>query len=413
VAPAPIAIVGASLAGLRAAQAIRAAGEDGEVAVVGAEPHLPYTRPPLSKGVLQGVEEEHTTDLGGEALEVTWRLGVEATGLDADRRELQLAGGERLAYRRLIVATGSTPREWTGPGAGLDGVVTLRTLDDSLALRERFARGPRVVTVGAGFIGCEVAATACACGLEVTMVDIAPHPMPALGPELGAWAARLHRGHGVELRTGVGVDAIEGDGRVEAVRLADGTRLEADVAVIALGAVPEISWLEGSGLSLTTGVRCDATLTSVSHPDVLAAGDVCAWPHPLTEGEPLRVEHWNNAVEQGRLAGRNALLEPRERAPHETVPSMWSDQFGLRIQAVGLPHRADSTRVLEASPDGERLVLASERRGLLHAAVAVAAPRRLLWYRREIERWTPFEEVVAAVRADEGALGPAPEVVAS
>jgi 3-phenylpropionate/trans-cinnamate dioxygenase ferredoxin reductase subunit len=245
------------------------------------------------------------------------------------------------------------------------------------------------------------------------MVDIAPHPMPALGSELGVWAARQHGDHGVALRMGVGVDAIEGHGRVEAVRLADGSRLQADVAVIALGALPETSWLDGSGLSVDEGVRCDPTLTSVSHPDVLAAGDVCRWPHPLTEGEPLRVEHWNNAVEQGRLAGRNVLVEPAERTPHETVPSMWSDQFGLRIQAVGLPHRADRTRVLEVSPEGDRLAIAAGRRGVLHGAVAVAAPRRLLWYRREVERAAPFEEVVAAVRADEGALGPAPEVVAT
>ena len=406
-------IVGASLAGLRAAKAIRAAGEDGEVVVVGAEPHLPYTRPPLSKGLLQGVEDEASTDLGGEAVEVTWRLGVAATGLDADRRELTLADGERLRYRRLLVATGSSPREWTGPGAELDGVLTLRDLDDARALRERFERRVRVVTVGAGFIGCEVAATARARGLEVTMVDIAPHPMPALGPELGAWAARLHHGHGVGLRMGVGVDAIEGDRRVEAVRLADGSRLGADVAVIALGALPETSWLESSGLALDRGVSCDATLTSVSHPDVLAAGDVCRWPHPLTGAEPLRVEHWNNAVEQGRLAGRNVLLDPDQRASHETTPSMWSDQFGLRIQAVGLPDRADHMRLMEASPEGDRLVFAAERGGVLHAAVAVAAPRRLLWYRREIERGAPFEEVVAAVRADDGALGPAREVVAT
>jgi 3-phenylpropionate/trans-cinnamate dioxygenase ferredoxin reductase component len=410
---APIVIVGASLAGLRAAQAIRSGCEDGEVVVVGAEPHLPYTRPPLSKGFLQGVEDEASTDLGGEALDVSWRLGVAAIGLDPDRLELKLAGGEHLRYRRLVIATGSSPRKWTGPGAELDGVVTLRSRDDATALRERFARRPRVVTVGGGFIGCEVACTARACGLEVTMVDIASHPMPALGSELGAWAAQLHRSHGVELRMGVGVEAIEGDGRVEAVRLADGSRLEADVAVIALGALPEIGWLQGSGLSLAQGVSCDATLTSVSHRDVLAAGDVCRWPHPLTGGEPLRVEHWNNAVEQGRLAGRNVLLEAGVRAPHQMVPSMWSDQFGLRIQAVGLPHLADSMRLMEVSPDGDRLVFAAERRGALYAAVAVAAPRRLLWYRREIERGAPFEEVLTAVRADEGALGPAPEVVAT
>lgn len=409
----PVVIVGASLAGLRAAQAIRAAGHDGEVVVVGAEPHLPYTRPPLSKGLLQGVEDEASADLGGHALDVDWRVGVAATQLDPERRELTLADGERLRYRRLVLATGSSPRPWTGPGAELDGVVTLRDLDDALALRERFRRRPRIVTVGAGFIGCEVAATARACGSEVTMVDIAPHPMPALGPELGAWAAALHRGHGVELRMGVGVDAIEGDGRVEAVRLADGSSLEADVAVIALGALPVTGWLEGSGLALDRGVSCDATLTSVSHSDVLAAGDICRWPHPLTDGEPLRVEHWNNAVEQGRLAGRNVLLDSDERATHETVPSMWSDQFGLRIQAVGLPDRADRMRLMEASPEGDRLVFAAERRGLLHAAVAVAAPRRLLWYRREIERGAPFEEVAAAVTADDGALGPAREVVAT
>jgi 3-phenylpropionate/trans-cinnamate dioxygenase ferredoxin reductase subunit len=409
----PIVIVGASLAGLRAAQAIRAAGHDGEVVVVGAEPHLPYTRPPLSKGLLQGVEDEASADLGGKALDVSWRLGVPATGLDAEGRELTLGDGERLRYHRLVLATGSTPREWTGPGAQLDGLVTLRDLDDARELRERFGRRPRVVTVGAGFIGCEVASTARACGLEVAMVDIAPHPMPALGPEIGAWAARLHQSHGVELRMGVGVDAIEGDGRVEAVRLADGSALAADVAVVALGAVPEIGWLEGSGLALDRGVTCDATLTSVSHPDVLAAGDICAWPHPLVDGERLRVEHWNNAVEQGRLAGRNSLLEHDHRAAHETVPSMWSDQFGLRIQAVGLPHRADRMRLMEASPEGDRLVFAAERGGVLHAAVAVAAPRRLLWYRREIERGAPFDEVVAAVRADEGALGPAREAVAT
>jgi 3-phenylpropionate/trans-cinnamate dioxygenase ferredoxin reductase component len=410
---APIVIVGASLAGLRAAQAIRSAGEDGEVVVVGAEPHLPYTRPPLSKGFLQGVEDEASTDLGGETLDVTWRLGVAAIGLDPDRRELELAGGEHLRYRRLVIATGSSPRKWMGPGAELDGVVTLRDRDDARALRERFARRPRVVTVGAGFIGCEVACTARACGLEVTMVDIASHPMPALGSELGAWAAQQHRTHGVELRMGVGVESIEGDERVEAVRLADGSRLEADVAVIALGALPEIGWLEGSGLSLAQGVSCDATLTSVSHPDVLAAGDVCRWPHPLTGEEPLRVEHWNNAVEQGRLAGRNVLLEPGVRAPHQTVPSMWSDQFGFRIQAVGLPHLADSMHVMEVNPGGDRLVFAAERRGALYAAVAVAAPRRLLWYRREIERGAPFEEALTAVRADEGALGPAPEALAT
>ena len=406
----PIVVVGASLAGLRAAQAIRSAGEQGEVVVVGAEPHLPYTRPPLSKGVLQGLEEPESTDLGAGELEVTWRLGVRATALDPRAHQLRLGEDAALPYRRILIATGCSPRPWTGPGADLDGVLTLRSLDDANSLRERLADGPRVVTIGAGFIGCEVAATARTLGLDVTMVDIAAHPMPALGPELGAWAADLHRRHGVALRLGVGVEAIEGEHAVEAVRLEDGSRIAADLAIVALGATPNIAWLEDSGLALGPGVICDATLTSVSDPDVLAAGDACTWPHPLNDGEPLRVEHWNNAVEQGRLAGRNLLREPAERERHESVPSMWSDQYGLRIQAAGLPHRSERMHVLERSSDGERMVAAGERDGRVQAAVAVAAPRRLLWYRQQIERGATLADVSAAVRADDAALGPAPEV---
>ena len=310
-----------------------------------------------------------------------------------------------MPYRRLLVATGSRPRTWTGPGAALEGVITLRTLDDALDLRARFARTPRIVTVGAGFIGCEVAATARALGLEVTMVDVAPHPMPALGAELGGWAADLHRANGVGLRLGVGVEAIEGDGRVEGIRLADGTRLEADLAIIALGAVPETAWLAGSGLELGPAVVCDRTLTSVTDPDVLAAGDVCAWPHPLNGDAALRVEHWSNAVEQGRLAGRNMLAEPAGRAPFAGVPSMWSDQHGLRIQSAGLMARAERVHILETTPEGDRLVAVGETGGRVCGAVAVAAPRRLLWYRQQIEAGAAFDDVAAAVRADDKALG--------
>jgi 3-phenylpropionate/trans-cinnamate dioxygenase ferredoxin reductase subunit len=413
VAGAPTVVVGASLAGLRAAESMRAAGEDGEIVVVGAETHHPYTRPPLSKGVLQGTEAPESTDLGGGSLDVTWRLGVRATGLDMTSRQVVLDGQERLLFSRLLVATGCRPRPWTGPGGDLEGVVTLRSLDDALALRQRLARGGPLVTIGAGFIGCEVAATARALGLDVTMVDIASQPMQAFGPELGAWAAKLHRAHGAVLHLGVGVAAIEGHRQVEAVRLEDGTRIEAETVVVALGAVPETGWLEGSGLVLGPGVRCDPTLTSLADPGVLAAGDACTWPHALNDGAPVRIEHWTNAVEQGRLAGRNLLREPRERQPHATVPSMWSDQYRLRIQAVGLPDRAERFRVLEASPDGARLVAAGERHGRIHSAVAVAAPRRMLWYRKQIERGEPFATVENVARADDEALGPVPAAVAT
>src|SRR5918995_2611187 len=165
--------------------------------------------------------------------------------------------------------------------AGEEGLVTLRTLDDALALRERFDQGPRVAAIGAGFIGCEVAATARALGLDVTLIDIADRPMTVFGQDIGAWVASLHRSHGVDLRLGTGVSAVEGDGRVEAIVLDDGSRVETDLAIVALGAVPETGLLEGSGLALGPGLRCDATLTSVSDPDVLAAGDVASWPHPL------------------------------------------------------------------------------------------------------------------------------------
>jgi 3-phenylpropionate/trans-cinnamate dioxygenase ferredoxin reductase component len=411
VTEAPIVIVGAGLAGLRAAQAIRTSGHDGEVVVIGAEPHLPYTRPPLSKGVLEGTDEPEATDLGGAALDVSWRLGTEVVTLLREARQLILGGGEQVPYRRLIVASGCRPRCWSGPGADLDGVLTLRTLDDSLALRERLVAGARIITIGAGFIGCEVAATARTLGRQVSMVDIAPHPLPALGPALGAWAAELHRRNGVGLHLGTGVASIEGAGHVEAVRLDDGTHLEADVVVVALGAVPNTDWLEGSGLAVGPGLRCDATLTSISDPDVLGAGDACTWPHPLTGGRPLRVEHWTNAVEQGRLAGSNVLRDPSRRNSHRSVPYVWSDQYGVRIQAAGLPADADRARTLEAAADGSRLVLACERGGRIRGAIAIAAPWRMVWYRKQIEQGAPIHDVAAAALADRGAVGPPREAV--
>ena len=409
----PIVIVGASLAGVRAASAMRSGGHEGEIVVVGEEDRLPYTRPPLSKGVLKGVEEPESTDIGGGKLEVTWRLGTPASGLDRDRRHVVLADGERIPYSRVIVATGSRPRPWPGAGAELAGLHTLRTLDDAIALRDELRREPRLVTIGAGFIGCEVAATARTLGLEVTMVDIAERPLTAFGPGVGEWVERLHRSHGVELRLGVGVDAVEGADRVEGVRLADGTRVDADLAVVALGAVPVTEWLQDSGLAIGTGVLCDATLTSVSDPDVLVAGDAVAWPHPLARQNVIRVEHWTNAAEGGRIAGRNALREPSERDRYETVPTMWSDQFGIRIQVAGLPEPTDPTRVLEAHPDEDRLVAACPDSGRIRAAVAIEAPRRMVWYRRQSEQGASVDEIAAAVLADEGALGPPREAVPS
>jgi NADPH-dependent 2,4-dienoyl-CoA reductase/sulfur reductase-like enzyme len=417
----PIVIVGASLAGLRAAQAIRTAGHDGPVLVVGDEPHPPYTRPPLSKELLAGDHEPHQCALPSAKVDVEWRLGTRAVGLDLARRELlvtptDVAGedtvagdvaardaAERLPYDRLLIATGARARPW--PGALPEGVFLLRGLDDALALREAFGAGPRLAVVGAGFIGCEVAATARKRGLDVTLIDIAEQPMTALGPVVGARCADMHRERGVDLRLGSGIDGFEGAGRLEAVRLADGTRIEADLAVVALGALPNTDWLADSGLELQPGVVCDAALAARDADGVFAAGDAAAWPHPMADGGTIRIEHWTNAAEQGAAAARNLLADPAERKPYEAVPYFWSDQYETKIQSVGLPARAQRVTVLEASPEGDKVVLGGERDGRLIAAIAFGAPRRLMFYRQRLAAMPAFDDVVAEVRADEKALG--------
>jgi NADPH-dependent 2,4-dienoyl-CoA reductase/sulfur reductase-like enzyme len=400
----PVVIVGASLAGLRAAQALRAGGHDGRVVVVGDEPHLPYTRPPLSKELLGGAQEAEHAALPCADLDVEWRLGTTATGLDLARREV-LLDAEPLPYAKLLIATGARARTW--PGALPDGVFVLRGLDDALALRAALGARPRLAVVGAGFVGCEVAATARKQGLDVTMIDVAPHPMTALGPDVGARCAELHRAHGATLRLGTGVAGFAGDGRLEAVELADGSRVEADVAVVALGAIPNTEWLAGSGLELQPGVVCDATLAARGAEGVACAGDAAAWPHPMAGGDVIRIEHWTNAAEQGAAAARNLLAAPGDRVPYAAVPYFWSDQYDVKIQAVGLAARAERMRLLETTPEGDRLVLGGERDGRLVAVVGFNAARRLAFYRRQLAEMPPIDDVVAAVAADAKALGAA------
>jgi 3-phenylpropionate/trans-cinnamate dioxygenase ferredoxin reductase component len=398
----PLVIVGASLAGLRAAQAIRRAGHEGEVVVVGAEEHLPYTRPPLSKELLAGVQEAEQTALPGRDLDVTWMLGRTAVDLDHVRHEVKLEDGETVAYEKVLIATGARPRRWPGDPIELDGLHTLRDLEDALALRAALEDGsPRLAVVGAGFIGCEVAATARKRGLDVTVVDIAHQPMPALGAEVGARCAALHREHGVDLRLGVGVDGFEGNGRLEAIRLADGTRVEADVAVVALGAIPNTDWLIESGLELQPGVVCDATLAARDAEDVYAAGDAAAWPHPMADDAIIRIEHWTNAAEQGAAAGRNMLGEAK---PYGAVPYFWSDQYHVKIQAVGLAARAQEVEIIESTSEGDRWVAAGIRDGRMVAAIGWNAMRRLAFYRGRLGEMPAMEDVRAAVTADEKAL---------
>jgi 3-phenylpropionate/trans-cinnamate dioxygenase ferredoxin reductase subunit len=373
--------------------------------VVGAESHRPYTRPPLSKELLAGAQEPDDTALPGRDIDVDWRLGTAAVDLDHAAHVVTLADGERLAYDKLLIATGAHARPWPGDPIELEGLHMLRDLDDALALRAAFAAGPRVAIVGGGFVGCEVAATARKLGLEVTLIDVARQPMPALGPDIGARCAALHRAHGVDLRLGTGVDGFEGNGRLEAVRLADGTRVEADLAVVALGAVPNTDWLIESGLELEPGVVCDATLAARDAQDVFAAGDAAAWPHPMADDATIRIEHWTNAAEQGAAAGRNLIAAPGELAPYDGVPYFWSDQYDVKIQAVGLAARAERVQMLEATPEGDKWVAAGVRDGRVIAVIGFNAMRRLALYRGRLAERPPLEEMVAAVAADDKALG--------
>jgi 3-phenylpropionate/trans-cinnamate dioxygenase ferredoxin reductase component len=381
---------------------VRKGGHAGPLTIVGAERHRPYTRPPLSKELLVGAQEAGDCALPSDDLDAEWRLGVPASALDLARRELMLEDRERIAYDRLLIATGSRARPWPDPRVELDGLHTLRDVDDALALRAALAGRPRLAVVGGGFIGCEVAAGARKLGLDVTVIDVAPQPMPALGHELGERCAELHRAHGVELRLGTAVERFEGAGRLEAIRLADGSRVEADVAVIALGAAPNTDWLAGSGLGLEPGVVCHSTLQASGADDVFCAGDVAAWPHPMADGELIRIEHWTTAAEQGTAAGRNMVAAPTDRVPYAAVPYFWSDQYDVKIQAVGLMTRAERTEVLES--DGSRFVAAGVRDGRVVAAVAFNAARRLAFYRRRLAAMPPLEELAAEVAADEKAL---------
>lgn len=401
-------IVGASLAGLRAAEAARRSGWDDELIVVGEEGHMPYTRPPLSKELLTTAAASVADHLLPAQVDATWLLGERATGIERDARRLKLAGGEALAYDRLVIATGCRARRWSGPGGDLAGLHLIRHAEDALALRSALENGSRVAIVGAGFIGCEVASSARKLGLEVSLFDIAPTPMPALGPLLGERCAALHRAHGVHLRLGVSIAALVGENsRVRGLELADGTRYEADVVVVALGAVPCTDWLGDSGLAVERGVRCDATLTVEGDPDLLAAGDIVEWPHPLAEGGPIRVEHWTNAAEQGAHAGRNSVLAAPDRAPYVGIPSFWSDQHGIRIQALGLPHLADRHHVVEETDDGSRLVAVAERDGVLVGVVAFDSARRLPTYRSKLGSRLDLEALSAELADDPQALGAA------
>ncbi|MEO6501787.1 MAG: FAD-dependent oxidoreductase [Jatrophihabitantaceae bacterium] len=373
-----IAVVGGSLAGLSAARALRKQGYDGDLVLVSDETRPPYDRPPLSKSFLAGEATEAEIGLlhEGEDLDADWRTGVAATGLHPASRGVALSDGAELAVDAVVIATGARPRlPWPRLPAG---VQTLRTLDDAVALRARLLPGARLVVVGAGFIGAEVASTARGLGLDVTVIEALPTPLSAaLGAELGAVVAGLHAARGARLLCGVGVSRLVGQQQVEAVELADGRVVPADVVLLGVGVQPNVEWLAGSGLTIADGVRCDA-YGATGIPNVVAVGDCASWYEPEL-GAHHRLEHWTGARERAAIAV-SSLLSGGQQKVQGRPPYFWSDQYGITLQLAGRTSGADSVTVEEGSA-ADYDFLAVYRRG--DRPVAVLA----LGHGRSFMRW--------------------------
>ncbi|MGW7242438.1 NAD(P)/FAD-dependent oxidoreductase [Streptomyces sp. NPDC054804] len=378
-----VAVVGASLAGLSAARSLRQRGYDGRLVVIGDEPHRPYDRPPLSKEFLAGTlgEADLALERDDEELRAEWLLGARAIGLDRAGRAIRLAGGREVRADGVVVATGAAAR--TLPGTeGLAGVHVLRTLDDARALRRDLSRGGRLVVIGGGFVGAEVASTAYGLGLDVTVVEAAPTPLAGpLGPAMGAVVAALHADHGVRLLCGVGVKGLSGERQVAAVLLEDGRSVPADTVVVGVGARPCVEWLEGSGVALDNGVKCGADgRTSVA--GVVAVGDCANWYDPHTGGH-RRVEHWTGALERPAAAVAALLAYGATQPAVPRPPYFWSDQYGVKIQFVGHAAGADEVSVEEGSTDDRSFLAVYRRAGRPVAVLGMNQPRLFARLRKQ------------------------------
>jgi 3-phenylpropionate/trans-cinnamate dioxygenase ferredoxin reductase subunit len=327
-------IVGASLAGAKAAETLREEGFDGRVVLIGEEPERPYERPPLSKDYLRGEADArpyvHDASFYDEH-DIELRTSTAVERIDPAARRVALAGGETLGFDRLLLATGARPRTVSLPGAELDGVLSLRTIADSEAIRERVDAGGRLVTIGAGWIGAEVAASARERGCDVTILEMAQLPLErVLGPQLGAIYRDIHTDHGAHFVGGAAIEAIEGDGKVAAVRLGDGRRIPADFVVVGVGVEPRTELAEAAGIATDNGIVVDEHLQT-SAPGIYAAGDVANAHHPFYAAH-IRVEHWANALNQGPAAARNMLGRAE---PYERIPYFFSDQYDVGMEYAG------------------------------------------------------------------------------
>jgi NADPH-dependent 2,4-dienoyl-CoA reductase/sulfur reductase-like enzyme len=379
-------VVGAGVAGTMAAQTVRAEGYDGELTIVGAERHPPYHRPPLSKKLLTGEVHRAGIDLAPQnELDARALRGASAVGLDMESRTVRLRddnGDQTLKFDGLVIACGGVARRWPG-GPVPDGVMLLRTVDDCLAIRDKLSKRTRVVAVGGGFIGAEVAASLRSMGLTVTLLSRADALLQsALGEEMGNCWTDLHRQHGVDLRVGVKVDGFVGNGHVKAVQLSDGSTLKADLVLIGIGVEPATEWLRGSGVKVDKGVVCDATGAAEGSTGVVAAGDVARWWHPLYQ-QHLRIEHWDQASRQGTVAARNLLAGPDAAEEFDAVPYFWSDQYDVKLQLLGVPNGYDTLEVIEGSVGDWEFVAAYGKNGRT-IAVLSTIPGRVNHYRSAI-----------------------------
>jgi NADPH-dependent 2,4-dienoyl-CoA reductase/sulfur reductase-like enzyme len=410
-----VVIIGASLAGLRAVETLRIEGFSGSITLVGEERHLPYDRPPLSKQVLAGTWPPEKAVLADRkrAGELGLRevLGHRAVRLDAAARRVELDDGSILSGDAIVVATGAMPRRLPGT-EGLtqaDGLFTLRTLDDSLALRAAVTAGEhrRVVVIGAGFIGAEVASTCLGLGCTVTVLEAMELPLVnVLGPLVAGHCASLHEANGATLRAGVGVAGVRkaesGTGLV--VDLAGGEEVAADVVVVGIGVMPVTDWLAGSGLTVGNGVECDAALGAAD--GVVAAGDVARWHwrHDVWD-EHVRIEHWQLAAEMGVVAARTLLAGPDEAMPFLPIPYFWSDQYGIRFQVLGNPGGQDEVSLVDGSLAEGKFLALYRRDDRLRAVFAIGKPRQLMVYRPLLEAGVSWDEAMAHAAAS---ASPAP-----